>query len=167
LKITANIKTADGRELPNGTLCEVKGFSSEGEILLSNGARLEKNCAMFTHGYAITSNVAQSKSVDCVFIAQSGQSLEAGYAEQFYVSASRGKQRLEVFTDNLEALKDVVSFSRGRVSASEIGFARPPKEAAAEMPAPAAGHAKPLREALGQEQEPPERQQEREDGLEM
>ncbi len=132
VRITANVKTSDGRELTNGSIYEVSRFSREGEIILSNGARLGKDCGFLVHGYAITSHASQGQTVDCVFIAQSGKSLDAGDAEQFYVSVSRGKKLVRVYTDDLEALKEAASFERNRASATEVGFERKKTQASAE-----------------------------------
>jgi len=131
VRVTANLKTSDKRAISNGSIYEISHFTKNGDIVLSNGAQLAPECGYLTHGYAITSHAAQGQTVDRVFIAQSGKSIEAGNAEQFYVSITRGRELVRVYSDNLEMLKEVASFSRGRVSATEIGFKRRPAAATA------------------------------------
>src|SRR2546427_6657517 len=51
---------------------------------------------------------------DCVFIAESAESFRAAGREQFYVSVSRFKQALTIYTDNKQELLRAVSKSSER-----------------------------------------------------
>jgi hypothetical protein len=64
--------------------------------------------------------VAQSKTVDRVFVAQSMKSLAASSAKQFYVSISRAREAVVVYTDDKERLVEAIRASGVRVSAHEL-----------------------------------------------
>lgn len=120
LKITNGAKSANGRRLNNGTMLTVEKFGKDGSIRFSNGVILDKNFGHVSHGYCHTSHSAQGKTVREVFIAQSASSFLAGSREQFYVSASRGKENLRIYTDDRTALQKAVGNSSRRLSALEF-----------------------------------------------
>jgi hypothetical protein len=72
-----------------------------------------------------TSHASQGKTVDRVFIGQSTQSWGATSREQFYVSASRGRQQVTVYTDDKSALRDAIQRSDDRLTATELVARRP------------------------------------------
>ena len=124
IRITQNGFTADGQHrLNNGSLYEVEEFTSEGDIRLTNGWVVDRSYGHLAHGYVTTSHASQGKSVDVVMIAQSAQSLVASNLEQFYVSVSRGKEQVRIYTDDREGLREAVKRSAERVSATELSEA--------------------------------------------
>jgi len=83
-----------------------------------------KDYGNLTHGYCVTSHAAQGKTVDRVFIAQSAQSFRASSREQFYVSVSRGRESVTIFTDDKIRLKARIMESSARTSATELQRSR-------------------------------------------
>jgi ATP-dependent exoDNAse (exonuclease V) alpha subunit len=73
-----------------------------------------------TYGYCDTSHAAQGKTVDRVFIAVGEESLRAANRAQWYVSVSRGREEVKVYTDSKEDLKEAVQRSAERLSAVEL-----------------------------------------------
>lgn len=121
LRITRNGKTADGHgDLNNGTLCTVAGFTPKGDIRLTNGKTIGRDFGHLAHGYVVTSYASQGKTVKRVFIGQSSQSFPASSREQFYVSVSRGRKGVTIYTDDKESLLDAVSHSDDRITATEL-----------------------------------------------
>lgn len=120
IRITQNGKSAEGTHLFNGTRYQVEKLDETGTIHLSNGATLPKEFGHFAHGYVSTSHGAQGKTADKVIISQSSHSLRAASMEQFYVSVSRGKEAVSIYTDNKAELAQAVSHSSARISASEL-----------------------------------------------
>jgi hypothetical protein len=55
-----------------------------------------------------------------VILAESKVSFPAGSQEQFYVSASRGRQKCTVYTDDAELLKEAIATSSVKLSATEL-----------------------------------------------
>jgi conjugative relaxase-like TrwC/TraI family protein len=133
VRITQNGFTRDNQRLNNGDLRQVKGFTPEGDIKLSNGWVVPKDYGNLTHGYCVTSYGSQSKSVDRVFVAESSESFRAADREQFYVSVSRFKEALTIYTDDKPALLEAVSKSSARFLAMDLAT----KQLSAETPAPA------------------------------
>lgn len=121
IRITRNGMTADGEHrLNNGALYTVKALDGRGDILLTNGWTIAHDFGHLAYGYVVTSHASQGKTVDRVFIGASSASHPASSREQFYVSASRGRERATIYTDDKEALLDAVSRSDDRLTATEL-----------------------------------------------
>lgn len=120
IRVTQNGKTMEGKRLNNGSIYQVKGFDKEGNILASNGSVISKDYGNISHGYTVTSHSSQGKTVDKVIIAQSSMSFRASSTEQFYVSVSRGKESVSIYTDDKKELLSAVSRTGQRMTATEI-----------------------------------------------
>jgi len=120
IRITKGGKTQDGHKLENGAMFAVAGFTQKGDIRLQNGWILDKAYGHFTHGYVTTSHASQGKTVDHVLLCQSSQSWSATSREQFYVSASRARKNVTIYTDDKEALRESIQKSNDRLSATEL-----------------------------------------------
>lgn len=120
IRITQNGFTKDRRRLNNGDLKQVKGFTKDGDIKLTNGWVVSKDYGNLAHGYCLTSYSSQSKGVDRVFVAESSESFRAADREQFYVSASRFKEALTIYTDDKQQLLEAVRKSSHRPSATDL-----------------------------------------------
>ncbi len=103
----------------NGELVEVRTIQGD-SVVLADGRVIPENYRTFTHGYAVTSHAAQSKTVDEVLVVASSRSLPAVHQEQFYVSISRGRDACRVFTDDVEMLRSHVTRSSARLAAVEV-----------------------------------------------
>ena len=121
VRITQNGMTADGHHrLNNGALYRVKRFGRDGNLELDNGWVVGKQFGHLAYGYSVTSHASQGKTVDRVLIAQSSASYPASSREQFYVSVSRGRQQATIYTHNKQALREAISQSDERLTATEF-----------------------------------------------
>jgi conjugative relaxase-like TrwC/TraI family protein len=120
IQITQNGKTEDGHKVSNGGLYQVTGFTKAGDLKLGNGWVLARDFAHFTHGYYLTSHKSQSKTVPMTLAAIGAEAKPAVCAEQFYVTVSRGKEGVRIYTDDKEALKRNILRSSQRPSATEL-----------------------------------------------
>lgn len=121
IRITKNGQTIDQKHrLNNGSVYRVASFDQRGNVVLDNGWTVSKEFGHFTHGYVMTSHASQGKTVDHVLIGESAQSLPAASREQFYVSASRGRERVTIYTDNKPQLLDAVQKGDNRLTATEL-----------------------------------------------
>jgi conjugative relaxase-like TrwC/TraI family protein len=121
IRVTHNGKTADGQHrLNNGALFTVKSFTDKGDIRLTNGWIIDKDFGHLAHGYAVTSQASQGKTVDRVLIGISSASFAATSREGFYVAASRGREFARVYTDSRSALLEAVGQTDDRLSATEF-----------------------------------------------
>ena len=111
--------------LNNGATYKVDGFTPEGDVRLSNGWTLPQDYGHLTHGYVDTSQASQGKTADRVFIAVGDESLKAANRAGWYVSVSRGREQVRVYTEDAEALKHAVGKSAARLSATEMMHAQP------------------------------------------
>jgi conjugative relaxase-like TrwC/TraI family protein len=123
LKVAAGdwllLQANQGREFINGERVQVREIQN-GRIALTDGRTLPAWYNTFTHGYAVTSHSSQSKTVDDVLLVASSKSFGAVNREQFYVSISRGRERVHVFTDDAELLASRVTDSHARKAAVEL-----------------------------------------------
>jgi len=124
IRITEGGKSKDNRRINNGAIYQVKNINKEGDIVLDNGRILDHKKGNYDYGYVTTSYASQGKTVDHVFIAQSSENGGANSAEQFYVSVSRGKQAISLYTDDKAELRQQIERSHQRLSASEL-FEKP------------------------------------------
>ena len=113
--------------LNNGALFQVEGFTREGDISLTNGFVVPKHYGHLAYGYASTSHSAQGKTVDRVFVAMGQDALIAASREQFYVSVSRGRESVKLYTDDKQAMLDAVKTSGQRLSATELMAGQSPQ----------------------------------------
>jgi conjugative relaxase-like TrwC/TraI family protein len=110
----------DKKRLNNGSVFEIEGFTRQGDIKLDNGFVVPKDYAHFQHGFVSTSHASQGKTVDSVLIAMGQDSLAAANREQFYVSVSRAREKVKLYTDDRAAMLDAVRESGARLSATEL-----------------------------------------------
>ena len=102
----------------NGELVEVQAIQGD-SLLLADGRQIPAGYRTFTHGYAVTSNAAQGKTVEVVLVVASSRSLPAVHRQQFYVSISRGREQCQVFTDDVERLRSHIAHSSERLAVIE------------------------------------------------
>jgi len=110
---------ANNQEFVNGEIVQVKAID-QGRVDLTDGRWLPHNYRTFTHGYAVTSQAAQSKTAQEVFVVASVPSLPAIHRRQFYVDISRGKERCRIFTDDKNMLRQKIGDSKERRAAIEL-----------------------------------------------
>jgi ATP-dependent exoDNAse (exonuclease V) alpha subunit len=108
------------KDVNNGRIYEVAGFTREGDIKLGNGYILPKNYGGLTHGYVVTSHASQGKTSDVALVAVGSESLAAANREQFYVSVSRGREAVRLYTDDKEGMRAAIQTSGARLSATEM-----------------------------------------------
>ena len=123
LQLKFNGESIEGRPLANGELATVRKILADGslEIEDASGERktLSANQRLFNRGYAVTSYGSQGKTVDTVLFADSG-CRAATTAEQWYVTISRGRRRVTVFTEDKVALRAAVTREAGKALALDL-----------------------------------------------
>lgn len=105
--------------LLTGQLVTVKSTRRNGEVHLTDGRTIPADFKLFTHGYCVTSQAAQGKTADHLYLAVDSASGQAANLKQFYVSTSRGCEQIKIYTDELPFLRQAVERSGDRVSAVE------------------------------------------------
>ncbi len=125
IKITQNGFSENKKRMNNGNILTVTGFDKKGNIVAhADGSKIAvhigKDYRNLAYGYCTTSHSSQGKTVDKVLIAQSSFSARAASKEQFYVSVSRGKNDVTIYTDNKQELREAVGRSSVRTTAAEV-----------------------------------------------
>jgi ATP-dependent exoDNAse (exonuclease V) alpha subunit len=119
LHLKANRKLASGGRVTNGELVTFKSVGANGKIKLADGRVLDKSYREFLPGYAVTSYGSQGKTVDYVLFSDSTIKA-ATSAEQWYVSISRGRRGIRIFTPDKEQLRENIRRSGHRPLAMEF-----------------------------------------------
>ncbi len=123
IRVSQNGFSEDKKRLNNGNVLRVSGFDKDGNIIANTGTQniiLDKNHRNFNYGYCSTSHSSQGKTVDKVIISQSSVSNRAVSKEQFYVSVSRGKSGISIYTDDKAGLRQAVVSTSQRTNALDI-----------------------------------------------
>jgi conjugative relaxase-like TrwC/TraI family protein len=119
LHLKANRKLASGSRVTNGELVTVKSVRADGRIELADGRVLEKSFREFLPGYAVTSYGSQGKTVDHVLFSDSTIKA-ATNAQQWYVTISRGRRGIRIFTPDKIQLRENLVRSGHRPLALEL-----------------------------------------------
>ncbi|ODS77280.1 MAG: conjugal transfer protein [Cytophagaceae bacterium SCN 52-12] len=125
VRITRNGFDLEKKRLNNGQMLEVKSVRKDGRVLLfnqqsKNTYHLDKDFGHLDHAYCITSHASQGKTVDDVLIAQPAATFPATNAKQLYVSVSRGRDNVRIYTEDKDALLSHASRMGDRQSAIEL-----------------------------------------------
>ncbi len=124
LHLKANRKLDSGGRVTNGELVSIKSVRVDGGIELTDGRVLDASFREFLPGYAVTSYGSQGKTVDYVLFSDSTIKA-ATNAQQWYVTISRGRRGIRIFTPDKQQLRENVTRSGHRPLALELaaGFA--------------------------------------------
>jgi ATP-dependent exoDNAse (exonuclease V) alpha subunit len=119
LHVKANRKLASGARVTNGELVTVKSVRPNGGVELTDGRVLDASFREFLPGYAVTSYGSQGKTVDYILFSDSTIKA-ATNAQQWYVSISRGRRGIRIFTPDKEQLRENILRSGHRPLALEL-----------------------------------------------
>ena len=119
LQLKANGKTARGQRLVNGELVTVDRVLADGQIRLRDGRVLGKDYRRFVRGFAITSYASQGKTVDYVLFSDSAVKA-ATNQQQWYVTISRGRKGVRIFTSDKAQLRENILHSGDRRLAMDL-----------------------------------------------
>lgn len=125
VRITRNGFDTKEKRMNNGTALDVKKVTAKGHIHLVNPTSkaeflIDKSFGHIAHAHCITSHAAQGKTVNDVFIYQPASTFGATNAKQFYVSVSRGRENVKVYTDDKDELLEHAMEQGNRQSAIEL-----------------------------------------------
>jgi len=119
LQLKANSRSVENKKLANGELVTVKAVQPDGRIALADGRTLPPPFRQFVRGYAVTSYASQGKTVDHVLFSDSTIKA-ATNAQQWYVTISRGRKGVHVFTTDRQQLRENIGRSGDRPLAVDL-----------------------------------------------
>jgi conjugative relaxase-like TrwC/TraI family protein len=129
IRFTATVKTTDGEhKLTNGDTHTVAGFTDAGDIRLKNGWVVAKDAGHFRHAFVETSFGSQGQTVKRVILGMAAESVPAMNQEQLYVSATRGRESVTIFTDDKEAVRRAVQRSSQKLAALDLVVKKPDRK---------------------------------------
>jgi hypothetical protein len=115
LQLKANRKLPAGSSVTNGELVSVKRVRTDGTIELVDGRVLDANYREFVPGYAVTSYGSQGKTVDYVLFSDSTVKA-ATNDQQWYVTISRGRKGIRIFTPDKELRENVLRSGKRKLA---------------------------------------------------
>src|ERR1700730_3018802 len=109
-----------GQKFLNNELRTVVSID-DGKIIFDKGEIVCTGAALhLDQGIAVTSHASQAKTVDQVIASVPVRSFSQAHEAQFYVTMSRARWGMHVFTDSKVALRDAVARPSQRLSAWEL-----------------------------------------------
>lgn len=125
IRVTRNGFDKEKKRLNNGQTLKIVSIEKDGTIRCKNTISKSKyllptDFGHLAHAHCVTSHASQGKTVDEVFIFQNVKTFQATNAQQFYVSVSRAKHTLHVYTDDPTGLLFHASKVGDRTSALEM-----------------------------------------------
>ncbi len=103
----------------NGEVVRVKDFK-DNEILLEDGRIIKSDYSFFDYGYVSTSHSSQGKTCDHAILAMTNAGGKAISAQQFYVSASRGRESIEIYVESEEFIQSRIESFGNRTLNREL-----------------------------------------------
>ncbi|MGB5943284.1 MAG: MobF family relaxase [Leeuwenhoekiella sp.] len=127
LSVTKNSFDENKKRLNNGTVLTVKRITKSGNITFEKKSKnrertiiLDRDFGNLDYAYCSTSYRAQGKTVDHVLINQPSTTFAASNQKQFYVSVSRGREGVTIYTDDKESLSQQIEQSGDREAGLEL-----------------------------------------------
>jgi hypothetical protein len=108
LQLKANALATRGQRLANGEIVTLSAVLQDDSIRLDDGRTLPPSYRQFQRGYAVTSYGSQGKTVDHVLFTDAAVRA-ATNAQQWYVTISRGRKSIQIFTTDREELRQAIS----------------------------------------------------------
>jgi hypothetical protein len=118
IRITKNFQS-QGKKFRNNELHTVTGIDpcklmvEKGEIIPRGGLHIDQ-------GFVVTSHASQGKTVDQVIVSVPVAAFSQANEAQFYVSMSRARAAMHLFTDSKVALREAVTKPSSRLSPWEL-----------------------------------------------
>ena len=106
----------------------MKEVGTDGRIRLTDGRVLQKDYRQFVRGFAITSYASQGKTVDHVLFSDSAIKA-ATNQQQWYVTISRGRKGIQIFTSDKVQLRENILRSGNRELAIDLAKQAPSPQA--------------------------------------
>ena len=119
IRITKNFRV-DAHRFRNNELCTVRAIDGENIILNDNRVINLQRPLHLDQGVGVTSHAAQGKTVDQVIVSVPVAAFSQANQAQFYVSMSRARASMHLFTDSKVALKEAVMRPSERFSPYEV-----------------------------------------------
>ena len=119
VRFTKNVKQR-GQKFLNNEMRTVAGID-ERKIVFDKGDIVRNGAALhIDQGIAVTSHASQAKTIDQVIVSVPVRAFSQVNEAQFYVSMSRARFAMHVFTDSKMALRDAVIRPSKRLSSWEV-----------------------------------------------
>jgi ATP-dependent exoDNAse (exonuclease V) alpha subunit len=119
IRITKNLRGGADR-FTNNQLCTVTAIDRD-SITVGDGSVINRSAPLhLDQGLAVTSHASQGKTVDQIIVSVPVAAFSQANEAQFYVSMSRARHAMHLYTDSKTALKEAVIRPSERLSPWEL-----------------------------------------------
>jgi hypothetical protein len=117
-KITKNFRVGTSR-FRNNELCTVTAIGKASQSV-ARGDQTPRGLFIWTRGLRSRASASQGKTVDQVIVSVPVAAFSQTNEAQFYVSMSRARHAMHLYTDSKAAIKEAVMRPSGRLSPLEL-----------------------------------------------
>jgi conjugative relaxase-like TrwC/TraI family protein len=139
LQMKANLRSREGRKTVNGEIVTVQNIRQDGALVVVDEKgeykTIEASQRLLNLGYCVTSYASQGKTVDTVILADAGSAM-ATHQKEWYVSITRARKNITVFSEDLAGLGERIVTDKTRSLGVELkakGRQRAPRRAGTEL----------------------------------
>jgi hypothetical protein len=139
LQMKANLRSREGRKTVNGEIVTVQNIRQDGALVVVDEKgeykTIEASQRLLNLGYCVTSYASQGKTVDTVILADAGSAM-ATHQKEWYVSITRARKNITVFSEDLAGLGERIVTDKTRslgVDLKAKGRQRAPRRAGTEL----------------------------------
>lgn len=111
------------RKYKNGEERAITEITPGGNFRLDDGCLISKDAGLIRHGYVSTSFASQGSTVQRAIVAVSSLSGAAANQEMAYVASSRAKERMTLYTDSKDDVREALQRSSRKLLALEMPIA--------------------------------------------
>lgn len=127
VRITKNSFDKNGQRINNGSVVSILNINEKQGIRVVKKSQYKEtelilplDFGNLDYAYCSTSHASQGKTVDYVLINQPSVTFPASNQKQFYVSVSRAREGVSIYTDDKESLLGQIQKSGDRFGATEL-----------------------------------------------
>lgn len=121
IRFTGTVKAMrSGVTYKNGDTHTVRAITPAGNLRLDDGHVVSRSCGLLRAAWVETSFGAQGQTTQHVILGMASMSAGAMNQEQAYVSATRAKHKVSIFTDDKAAVMEAVQRSSQKLAALDL-----------------------------------------------
>lgn len=120
IRFTGTVTARDGSTFRNGDTHTIAAITPGKSFRLDNGKLVGADCGLFRSAWVETSFGSQGRTVQRVILGMAAASSPATNQEQMYVSSTRAREKLSLYTDDKETVRGAILKSSQKLLALDV-----------------------------------------------